>query len=362
MELAPAKIVNLSKYCRQSSEVGLITSNRPVQKIHLVPGDNPARVTLDINGKTFEFEADTGARDNFCSTRTWTMLGKPKLQTSPEQYVAANGLPVPVLGTFSAKVSVDGSNLTKDIVFNVSSEPRINLLGRLAIYSLEVDIRSLLEKSSSSTSSEEVHIVTKQDLPDRELGEACRKLCNEFGELFKPELHVGCLKDFELEVKFKPDATPVFHKPRSVPYAILDDLNAAYEAGIQKGVWEPTPFNEWGTPVVPVRKALLPGQEKAKLRVCGDYAVTVNSQLETHRHPIPRPEDLMQKLGGGYGFTKIDLADAYNQIKLAPESQKRLALSTHRGILLQKRLPFEITSAQVISRASWNSLRMTCKV
>ena len=124
-----------------------------------------------------------------------------------------------------------------------------------------------------------------------------------------------------------------------------EDLNAAYEAGIQKGVWVPTSFNEYGTPVVPVRKAPLPGQRKAKLRVCGDYSVTVNSQLETHRHPIPRPEDLMQKLGGGCGFTKIDLADAYNQVKLAPESQKRLALSTHRGILLQTRLPFGITSA-----------------
>ena len=53
----------------------------------------------------------------------------------------------------------------------------------------------------------------------------------------------------------------------------------------------------------------------------------------------------MQKLGGGYGFTKIDLAEAYNQIPLSPESQKRLALSTHRGVLLQLRLPFGISSA-----------------
>ena len=70
-----------------------------------------------------------------------------------------------------------------------------------------------------------------------------------------------------------------------------------------------------------------------------------NHQLEPHRHSMPLPEDLMRKLGGGYGFTKIDLADAYNQIMLAPDSQKRLALSTHRGVHLQMRLPFSITSA-----------------
>ena len=46
-------------------------------------------------------------------------------------------------------------------------------------------------------------------------------------------------------------------------------------------------------------------------------------------------EDLMQKLGGGFGCTKIVLADANNQIKLNPVSQSRLALSTRPGVLLQ---------------------------
>jgi len=87
--------------------------------------------------------------------------------------------------------------------------------------------------------------------------------------------------------------------------------------------------------VVPIRKAQLPDQQKRKLRVCG---------FETLRQPMPLPGDLMQKLRG-YGFTKIDLADAYNQILLAPGSQRRLALNTHRGVLLQVRLPFGISSA-----------------
>ena len=53
----------------------------------------------------------------------------------------------------------------------------------------------------------------------------------------------------------------------------------------------------------------------------------------------------MRKLGRGYCFSKIDLANAYNQICLSPDSQKKLALSTHKGVLLQKRLPFGIKSA-----------------
>eukprot|EP00731_Ephydatia_muelleri_P034216 Em0051g8a len=128
------------------------------------------------------------------------------------------------------------------------------------------------------------------------------------------------------------------------PRVDKEDLCQAYDAGIARGVWLPTQFNDYGTPVVPIRKASLPGQP-AKLRVCGDYSVSVNQQLEPHRHPMPLPEDLMRKLDGGHGFTKIDLAAAYNQVMLAPESQRRLALSTHRGVLRQMRLPFGISSA-----------------
>ena len=133
--------------------------------------------------------------------------------------------------------------------------------------------------------------------PDGKLQTKCCKLCEEFPDVFNPEL--GKLKDFELQVKFKAEAKPMFCKSRTVPFAHEEDLAQAYDAGIKRGVWRKTQFNECGTPVVPIRKPLLSGQAKAKLRVCGDYSATVNTQLEMHRHPIPTPEKLMQKLAGG---------------------------------------------------------------
>ena len=46
----------------------------------------------------------------------------------------------------------------------------------------------------------------------------------------------------------------------------------------------------------------------------------INPQLEPNRHPLPIPEDLIRKLGGGYGFTKVDLAHAFSEINLGPET------------------------------------------
>ena len=182
-----------------------------------------------------------------------------------------------------------------------------------------------------------------------------RKIVRKISRSFQPKL--GCLKDFELDIKFKNIAKPKFCKPRAVPIALQPDLAQAYDAGIAQGIWTPVQFNDWGTPVVPVRKKRVSSATTAPLRVCGDYSVTVNSQLEVHRHPLPLPEDLMQKLSGGYGFTKIDLANAYNQIKLGPKSRRKLALSTHRGVLLQNVLAF--LQPQAIFKRSWMILQVT---
>lgn len=315
-----------------------------VQVVRSIFGDDPVLQQLRLDGKSFSFEVDSGAKDNFCSTRVWTILGKPTLQPAKVRYVSATGACIPVRGTFNAKTSLANSTSREaEMTFNVSTLPHLNLLGRTAIRKLDIDVCALLREPGVHTCSDEVHAIVEDNTPHHTLRKACQQLCTEFPDLFKTEL--GCLKNFELEVAFKADAKPVFCKPRRVPFAILEDLNHAYDAGIKKGVWVPAQFNEYGTPVVPIVKTRVPGQQGIKLRVCGDYSVTVNPQLATHRHPMPLPEDLMRKLGGGYYFTKIDLADAYNQIKLAPDSQKKLALSTHRGVLLQTRLPFGISSA-----------------
>ena len=44
-----------------------------------------------------------------------------------------------------------------------------------------------------------------------------------------------------------------------------------------------------------------------KIRLCGDYKVTVNKSLEVDQHPLPRPDELFTPLTGGVKFLKIGL-------------------------------------------------------
>ena len=304
-------------------------------------------VPITIQDRQFTIELDTATTGNFISLPVWRQLGKPKLDDVGHRYESASKHDLPVLGTFIGDTKDPKTGKQSSIPYIVTKIPDLNLLGRNAIQALGISVDNALKLRSieSQDMSEGVkasHPATS-NTTYASLQRDCQKLCEQFPDLFKDEL--GCLKDFELDVKFKPDAKPVFSKARPVPFALRDDLAKGYEEGIAKGVWKPVQFNEYGTPVVPVRKTQTTSSLKPKLRICGDYSVGINDQLEDHRQPMPLPEELMQKLGGGFGYSKVDLADAYNQIKLSPESQRRLALSTHRGVLLQQRLPFGIKSA-----------------
>ena len=310
---------------------------KALRQVNQTNVDDEITQNLQINGRSIRFELDTGAPTNFITRTLWQSLGKPHLQSSDLQFDTASKHQLPILG--KVELPVKAPTTCCKIWFHVTSVLGLNLIGRSGIRLLDLSVDEKIKKSSKNT----VAKVFEHLKPDTDLQQRCRVLCSEFPDLFKPEL--GCLKDFELEIKVKPDYKPIFCRPRPVPFAIQEDLVDAYEAGIKHGVWKRTEFNDEGTPVVPIQKTALPGQTKRKIRIFGDYSVSINTQLEPHRYPMPLPEDLLRKLRGGYGCTKIDLADAYNQIRLCPISQKRLALSTHTGVLLQLRLPFGITSA-----------------
>ena len=67
----------------------------------------------------------------------------------------------------------------------------------------------------------------------------------------------------------------------------------------------PVPHSAWAGPIVPVKK------EGGKIRICGDYKMTVNRAEESDTYPVPETEDLLATLNGGKKFSKLDLRQAY---------------------------------------------------
>ena len=167
-----------------------------------------------------------------------------------------------------------------------------------------------------------------------------------YPNVFKSVL--GTIKGITAKLEMKNDAQPKFCRARPVPYALQEAVEEEYHPSESAGIMEKVEFSEWATPMVHVPKA------DGTTRSCGDYAVTVNPQLNVPCYLIPLPGDVFVKLCGGQRFTNLDLKSAYQQLPLDPDSQQFVTINTHRGLYHYKRLPFSIAS----SPAPWRS---SCK-
>ena len=158
------------------------------------------------------------------------------------------------------------------------------------------------------------------------------------------------MRKFKANLRVKSDAKPVFHRPRSVPYAIKDIIEKELERLEREGIIKKVEHSEWAAPIVPVPKG------DGQIRVCGDYKVTVNANLDVDQHPLPKPEDLFTSLSGGQKFSKLDLKHAYQQMMLDHDSRKYVTINTHKGLYCYSRLPFGIASALVIFQRAMDSI------
>ena len=127
--------------------------------------------------------------------------------------------------------------------------------------------------------------------------------------VFQPGL--GAMKGMWASIHVTPGSTPKFLKYRQVPYAIIESVEEELARLEREGVLERVDSSKWATALVCVRK------RDGSVRLCGDYKLTINQCTEVDQYPLPRPEELIQKLAGGTRFTTLDLSQAYCTSKCA---------------------------------------------
>ena len=147
-----------------------------------------------------------------------------------------------------------------------------------------------------------------------------------------------------------PDAQPKFFKPRSVPFTLHECVESELDCLEQEGVIEKTHYSEWAAPVVAVPKP------DERIRLCGDYKITVNPVLDVDQYPLPKPEDSFATLSEGQQFTTLDLTHAYNQFILDEDSRKYVTINTHKGFYQYTRLPFGIASAPAVFQRTMDTI------
>ncbi|XGW34468.1 hypothetical protein V3C99_018399 [Haemonchus contortus] len=174
------------------------------------------------------------------------------------------------------------------------------------------------------------------------------RLRKQFPAVFAPG--VGCCTKTKASLKLKPEATPVFRKARSVPYAVQPRISQEIDRLVAGKFLTPVEHSDWAAPVVVVQK------KNGSIRLCADSSTGLNDALEQHQHPLPTPDDIFAKFNGGRFFSQLDLAEAYLQIEMDEESRQLFTINTPRGLYRLNRLSFGVEAAPAIFQQQMGTL------
>ena len=103
------------------------------------------------------------------------------------------------------------------------------------------------------------------------------------------------------------------------------------------GITEPS-ASEWASPIV-----LVPNKD-GTLRMCVDYR-RLNSVSEADTHPMPRIDDLIDRLRDARYISALDLTQGYWQVPVAPQACSRTASTTPFGLYQFTVMPFGLQGA-----------------
>ena len=164
--------------------------------------------------------------------------------------------------------------------------------------------------------------------------EKLEKVLQEYSDIFcdKP----GLTTKIEHRIKVTSQQT-IRLPPYRVPHAYRDAVKSELEEMLANDIIEESK-SEWSSPMVIV------GKRNGTIRICVDYR-KLNTISETDVYPMPRIDELIDKVGGSCYISTLDLTRGYWQIPVAQGDRVKTAFSTPCGLIQFRVMPFGLQGA-----------------
>ncbi|XP_077936125.1 uncharacterized protein LOC144383152 [Gasterosteus aculeatus] len=156
------------------------------------------------------------------------------------------------------------------------------------------------------------------------------------GEELGPEVPKAGRTDLIVHSIETPPGVTVRSRPYRLPEHKKEVVRRELASMLELGVIESN--SAWCSPIVLVAK------KDGSVRFCVDYR-RVNDVSRFDAYPMPRVDELLDRLGTARFFTTLDLTKGYWQIPLSPESKEKTAFSTPCGLYQFTTLPFGLFGA-----------------
>ncbi|GBG61440.1 hypothetical protein CBR_g21785 [Chara braunii] len=169
-------------------------------------------------------------------------------------------------------------------------------------------------------------------------------LLDKYGDVFKAPTTTVPDRPIRHRITLEAGAVP----PRGCIYRMseeeLEVLRAQLDDLLDKG-WIRPSCSPYRAPVLFVRK------KNKDLRLCINYR-KLNTQIVKNADPLPRIDDLLERLGGATYFSKLDLKLGYHQIEIQPQDRYKTAFKMRYVHFEWVVMPFGLTNAPTTFQAA----------
>ncbi|KAL1276794.1 hypothetical protein QQF64_036417 [Cirrhinus molitorella] len=159
-------------------------------------------------------------------------------------------------------------------------------------------------------------------------------LVGQFSDVFSP--WPGQTNVIQHDIR-TPAGVIVRQRPYRIPEARRQAVEEEVQDMLKLGVIEPS-RSPWSSPIVMVPKP------DGTLRFCNDFR-RLNEVSEFDGYPMPRVDELLDRLGRARYISTLDLTKGYWQVPLTKEAKPKTAFSTPSGHWQYRTLPFGLHGA-----------------
>ncbi|KFD59504.1 hypothetical protein M514_08725, partial [Trichuris suis] len=335
--------------------MGLMNASLPLENGHL-----PYVDVLLPNGMSIRALVDTGAAATFAHENLLKHCRIPAQPFNQREFKAIDGARVRPKCTAQLELTCLGKTIGIDVLI-LPSSPCLLALGtdalRMLGMTVELSMKGSLVKLANDGCSNDVDLrqvpaetvlkddsvasamarVTYGDQLNKEQRTELEKVVKSFPQLFT-KAENGTMTPHGITHRINTQAVnPIKCRPYRVSSSERKAINEQVNEMLKDGTIEKSK-SPWSFPVVMVRK------QDASWRFCVDYR-RLNAITKRDVYPLPRMDDVLDRLGGARYFSKLDLKNGYWQIPVEPSDREKTAFVTPDGLYQFTKMPFGLSNA-----------------
>lgn len=169
--------------------------------------------------------------------------------------------------------------------------------------------------------------------------EDMRKLCSTFVNVFHlPGDRLTHTNVTTFRLPLLPEAKIINIAQYRLPEAHKQEVHKQVTKMLEDGIIEES-ISPYNSPMILVPKKAEEGSTEKNYRLCIDYR-KLNLAAKPYQFPLPRIDEIIDKLGNAKYFSTLDLSQGFHQVLIDEPDREKTAFSTTFGHYQYRRCPF----------------------